>query len=584
MANDGIVFEYDSDTMRDIFDQDQDLTRILVNNGLYIYNVSNASNPIRLNLYKKLASLLLANSDFIDSSTIEQLWTLKFIYTEINSIFSYQQGLPFEIYQQIFFSYKYGTVKHFFQNNWRMFIPSFDTTQLGSSDKMNIFAFSFFREFDRMCDIINKAYNVVDIDKTPNEYLTYLIQLLGYEKADEVILNNAAFRQLAKNILEVYKIKGTNYSYELFFNFLGFQARLVEYWFDKRMKGMMANPFTGSNDPTKFAFFLTPHKPDNYVFGKDCLQQYKIPVMANEITGIRNVFLFDQLVREGYTIESIIGENPLSGLTDNDTFTYFKTNVVEFKLERMRGKESDPDAVSSDMDKIIKNYIDFLTPIFIYKIIAVTVNPFEDYGSSVMDFSDNDIRNLDTNRVKSMFRYIPMYHFVEPMYPYFDGYWNNPIIDLKIGTRQNRLDEKSDKLMQIIDDAYLKYIYTYKEYETMLMDYLDHASMGYLISNYDNGRFGDFIDLESTHDFKIMSVQSLDGWQNSIGEWDSWTQFKTAEKFGNDIGDVPKLIDMGPNDIFASLDDISYISESYQLFYDAYLFYDSLNMRIVKMY
>lgn len=587
MADNSIVFDYDAETMKVIFDEDQDLSRVLINNNLYIYNVSNSPNPIRLNLYKKLAILLLANTSFIDRTTIEELWTLKFLYAEINAIFSYQQGLPFEIYQQIIFSFKYGTVKHFFQNNWRMFIPSFDVTQINTSDKMNIFAFSFFREFDRLVDILDRTYNVVDIDKTPDEYLTYLIQLLGYEKTDDVILSNAAFRQLAKNILEVYKIKGTNYSYELFFNFLGFKANLVEYWFDKRMKGLTTNPYTGSGDPTKFAFYLTPIKPTNYIPEPKLIDPaYKYPVMEYDISGIRNILLFEKRLKEGYTIETLLGESPNEFIDNESIFTFFKTNVIEFKLERMRGKESDPDTVSSDMDKIIKTYIDFLTPIFIYKIIAVTVNPFEDFGNGIIDLSDKDIRNLSTNRIKSMWHYMANYCLKDEMPMLIDptNSFGTPFKLIGIGERLDKLDEVSDKFIHIKDDLYWKYIYLFREFDNLSLNYLDKNYYNKIYTNKEKDiQFSKFIDLESELSFRVFSWQSLDAWENSRTEWDDWSSVRSPEKFGWDAGVVDKLTDLGPSKIVTTVDDITYISNGYMMFYHPYLFYDSLTTRREKV-
>jgi hypothetical protein len=393
-----LLFDYRIKKTAEIFEEDSIFKKILAKYGLYIPDTHiDQRNPDRIKLYEELSELLLADYDFISSRNIDDLWKLQFRVNRLNQIFDKPDIIDYDLYKQIMFTFKYSTIKHFFQDNFTKFLPSPDAAVINNNEKMKMFQAAFMKEYDRFADIIDSVYDIVDVDKVDNQYLAYLIQLLGYEKGDDGgLLGNDSFRQLAKNIIEVYKMKGTNYSFELFFNFLGFEIDLQEFWFDKRFSdvNISINPFTNSTNPDHFAFYLTPIKPTMYIpLGMSKPYQ----VMENDLTDIRSHLWFEKKIKDGVSVDVLLknlqDEEPEEGFD----YTFFKTNVITYSVRRIRSKETDADELSAEDEKIINAYADFLTPIFIMKQVAISVSPFEDVAEGLY-FTDNSLydRNLRT--------------------------------------------------------------------------------------------------------------------------------------------------------------------------------------------
>jgi len=199
-----------------------------------------------------------------------------------------------ELAMWLFYVYKYSAIKMFFINNSHFFLPEYDLSQVASSDEMKLFFKSFMREYDRFSRIIDEIYDVVDIDRIPTTYLQYLGQLLGYERTDYQLLTDASFRELLKNILEIYAIKGTNYSFQLFFNLLGYSITPLELWFDRRFAdtGITNNPYTSSTDKNSYLYYLTPNDPTTTIPSG---MFFPHSVTADQITAPKDLQLFNTL-------------------------------------------------------------------------------------------------------------------------------------------------------------------------------------------------------------------------------------------------------------------------------------------------
>lgn len=398
-----LVFNFKIEQMAEIFDQDNDLKLVLIDNYFYTPDVSvMISNPLRINQYKQLAELLLEEYDYISNMEIDNLWALSFRVPEMERIFDKPFPLTELIFKQIIYSFKFGSVKHFFKDNYYKFLPSMDAAAIDTTEKMKLFQEAFMKEYDRFADIIDEMKNITDVDTIGNDYLGYLVQLLGYEKGDDSLLGKDSFRELAKNMIEVYRIKGTNYSFELFFNFLGFEVILDEFWFDKRYgnEGYSINPYTGSKQPHTFEYYLTPIKPTECIPKE--MTEKKI-VMDNEITEIRSHLWFEKKIQQGYSVDQLLGNDPDLPPEEGFDYSYFKTNIIQYSIKRIRSKETDQDELSADDEKVIQQYSDFLTPIFIHKRIQISISPFEDNGEN-LGFSDASIYNSNLRTYDNLFK------------------------------------------------------------------------------------------------------------------------------------------------------------------------------------
>ena len=374
------ITNYELNKYIEIFKKDKAFQSILKANEIALDN----------NQYTKFVELLLINRARISEFSIDDLvnTTPFFLREEIAEIFE-KSFISRELYKNIFYTFKHSSLKKFFSENWKKFFPEYDVLNIESTEQLKLFQKSLMQEFDKFSDVINEMYNIQDVDLVPDEYLGYLAQLIGYEREERELLADSSFRELIKNIIEIYRIKGTNFSFELFFGFLGFEASILEYWFDKRyFNSVDTNPFTGSSDKNNFEFYLTPIKPTDTI-PEGIINPYI--VMENEIVETLGLNEFNRFIStEEFTLKQLIGEEP--GYKETP-YTFFKTNIVEFSLSRFtEGSisesqeliEEDEELVNvgegiSEQDlRIIELYARFLTPIFISRRISIILFPFQD--------------------------------------------------------------------------------------------------------------------------------------------------------------------------------------------------------------
>ena len=93
------------------------------------------------------------------------------------------------------------------------------------------------------------------------------------------------------------------------------------------------NPYTESDNRNEYSFYLTPLDPTTSI--PENLSK-KFVISKNSIIGTLDVNKFDKLISLGtYTPEQLLGIDP--GYSDQ-TYTYFKTNVANFKLISIKTK------------------------------------------------------------------------------------------------------------------------------------------------------------------------------------------------------------------------------------------------------
>lgn len=377
MATTDVLSRYDIDQTISIFKNDLEFQSVVIEkNGIVLADPQ----------YRNLAILLLSNKDYIGTYNIEELNSQEppFLRDEISAIYN-KSFIGQDVYRQTMYTFKYSTIKIFFRSNYKYFMPDYDYLNIQSSEKMRIFQEAFMREYDRFSSIIDNIYNIPDIDKVPNEYLNYIAQTIGYEREDSDLLGDASFRELIKNIIEIYRIKGTNYSFELFFNFLGFEATLQEFWFDKRFSdpNLNNNPYTGSTDPKTYSYYMTPYKPTDYI---PVGMRYPYIVTDNKIVATQDCNMFSLWATNGtYTTSQLLGD---SVGFPGTPFTFFKTNVMQYNLASIKTTSTQQAELTTEELLTIKRYADFLTPIFISKNVIVSITPYEESAITELNLSD----------------------------------------------------------------------------------------------------------------------------------------------------------------------------------------------------
>ena len=398
----------------ELLKNNRDLKKHLTNNG---FNLSEVNSE-----YFSLATLLLNNNEYITDNSV--IFLVENNYLKNNIIQSLKIGdtgkpntLNNNTYRQIFYAYKYLSIKNFFLENYRLFVPDFDYQEIKNNKKIEVLQEAFMTEFDKFAEKINELYDIVDINKIPDKFLNYLGSLIGVEKRDQQLISNATFRELLKNMIEIYKIKGTNFSIELFVNFLGFNLELKEFWFDKRYfdENITINPFTQETNKEAFDFYLTLEKPSETI--PKNTDKYGYVVIDDEITETLGQDDFDDFVRikknEEFTrlggdslvegrsgdtiienvralasnnaLQKIFGEVSIEDGALEEPYTFFKTNLITYEIFPFnQGLVS----LSQQNLETIRFYIQILNPIFLKTRINFSPSSSETSETFLVNFRD----------------------------------------------------------------------------------------------------------------------------------------------------------------------------------------------------
>lgn len=273
-----------------------------------------------------------------------------------------------ELLKFTIFYYRFGVTDNFYEKHIFDFIPEYDRSYILKKPKMKLFLEGIGRNLDNIEDRISRIPDLYNIDEAPDELLDYLGQTLGYERED-FTLNNLSFRELLKNIIEIYKIKGTNYSFSFFFKFLGFNVNLKEFYFNKDVKNPESFP---GIDETKVEYYLTTVNP---------LFETKFGYPAKHLDKIRNLddweIEYNALVENDCEnpIEYMTGQQPFNNTTEQwhrNPWRYFKTNLIEYQLNPFLNKVN----LTASDNQTIRKYIKFLSPTYLFTWVNINLQPW----------------------------------------------------------------------------------------------------------------------------------------------------------------------------------------------------------------
>lgn len=289
--------------------------------------------------------------DYISSNRIKYTYLLKWIY----------------------YCYKFFNKEQFFFHNLiDHYVPNYDAGIISSKTNLKIYFDGLGILLDTIDQKIEDISNFGDIDTVDDRFLQHIAQLLGYQKEDFTI-ENISFRELIKNLIEIYKTKGTTYSFTLFFKLLGFDAVIQEYYWDRDSAN--AESFS-SIDRTSYLYYLStidPRKRTKEQIEDMSLSKPIQPITTADFVMPKDLRNFGYL-QSDYTLDEILGFKN-SNLAAEDRFTYFKTNFINFKLIQFYTKQ---DLTAKDTETILK-YVKFLTPIYVSSLVEVVTTPWTDY-------------------------------------------------------------------------------------------------------------------------------------------------------------------------------------------------------------
>lgn len=335
--------------------------------------IEEANNKV----YKKLTEVLLEDEDELKSKTITGLINEGILKEEIKDALGFESdiSLPKKAYREIYYTYKYCYTDSFFQNNWENFIPSIDFEELNENESASAFMDAIMKEFDKIDYIISHTKDWISIKNIPFEYINYLTQLLGIEVKTFYMKNDTEgkYRELAANILDVYRGRGSLGTFELMFNLLGFTLNLGFYYFDRRRYFAISgeNEEFKTTDISSYLYYLTTNNPaDNYL---DDLATDEI-VNLSDFGESHNILNFNELVAK-YGLDCVLGydteyiENGVQKTYTGDTYTYFKTNYLRIK-PKLKYAEGN---FSLNQLYQLGKLLDFLTPEFLQRETYIQV-------------------------------------------------------------------------------------------------------------------------------------------------------------------------------------------------------------------
>ena len=125
------------------------------------------ANLRNLEMMQDIAELILANEEHIRKESIWQLTAEEFLFKEIRSIFGLEKAND-NLYQSIFYCYKYCYVSSFFQNNADKFIPECDIEEIRGNPAAEAFLDAMLKEFDKINRLLEETKDYLDYDKIPS--------------------------------------------------------------------------------------------------------------------------------------------------------------------------------------------------------------------------------------------------------------------------------------------------------------------------------------------------------------------------------------------------------------------------------
>lgn len=156
--------------------------------------------------------------------------------------------------------------------NFRDLLPEVAITQRDRGEIIRNVMDAMQQNYELLDAEIDGLLLITDVDECPEFYLDYIAGLLGIELLglDTV----AQKRTLIKNIVAIYKIKGTVTSWEIIFKTIGFGADVIELWWDNNGDLVDYDPMFGHLYAN-----LDPINPDVNILGRFTVAEINNPLL-----------------------------------------------------------------------------------------------------------------------------------------------------------------------------------------------------------------------------------------------------------------------------------------------------------------
>lgn len=237
MASDDVSIEI-------VHDSDFSTYKIGTNTDIFVNLVKVNGNKIDITNNVNTKIFALDDSIFFDDVTKNLLFKeegsgiLKAVYTNsFGEVFTAQ--VKFIAYDTF---YRDNYIDHL--------VSTFEKGKLQKNVRLKVF-------MDTLMEIVdifyayNKDIQVIScFSDVKSEFLDILGQSVGFERIDYESVNtadeptaNKVYRELLANVFDLLNIRGTYLSYQLFFNALGYDIELQEFWYNENSELIEVNPY-----------------------------------------------------------------------------------------------------------------------------------------------------------------------------------------------------------------------------------------------------------------------------------------------------------------------------------------------------
>ena len=390
--------------LQQIFLQDKNFNNfIYVNN--FKFSVNSTENIIEfVNIFSsKIISKFL--QDFEKTKSFDEIFSCNnypFIFSTFKAKIWEEKGyevpddeIVLNILKNCYFKYKFGNLNSFWKENLLNFFFKFDRETIESDEELSFLFENMANLLDFLDDVLYKIENIYNIDKVDDEFLNYTAELFGLHKQDlSLTIDNQAFRSLLKNIKTLYQLKGSKKVFFIFFNLLGFDVNIKEFYFDRDKYFTDDTGFFNERSLSSIYHYLTPISPE---------KRPEYPVANSWIQNTKDIHLLDTISLDmmGITTDgNILGVIPCPfkrggtsyyylPLNDNQ-YRYFKTNLISFTLSSKNKN------LTSESSITINKYIKFFYPINLILDLRISVEAQKDFFSDAVNiFKFLNVR--DTN-------------------------------------------------------------------------------------------------------------------------------------------------------------------------------------------
>lgn len=285
------------------------------------------------------------------------------IAIEENKIIPFEEGLAVVIfvytYKEILYKEEIEFVVYntFFRENYKLhLLPEIDKINLETNIPFQVLMDTLFEFYDIIHAYKQDIIKLKEPLTTKHKFLNSLFSESGFNFTDFETENNIAdvitakvYRNLLNNLQQILEIRGTQEAYELFFNFIGYEVEILEYWFYKNdmlvetnltypnkstyklydILGQEIEHSTETPDPKYFVngnklknkynksnfiriqYSLNDNLPSNYVKSRELIRKYLDWLKPKHIKYLEEIFDFPLTVDQD--------EEKISWLLDLDT-------------------------------------------------------------------------------------------------------------------------------------------------------------------------------------------------------------------------------------------------------------------------